>query len=68
MYQRRFRLDIKKNFSSQSGQALEWLPREVVKSPSLAVFKRRLDEELRDVVWWLVVAMVMGGRLDYMIL
>ena len=25
---------------------LEWLPREVVESPSLAVFKRRLDEEL----------------------
>ena len=42
-------------------------PREVVELPFLAVFKRRLDEELRDVVWWLVVAMVMGGRLDYMI-
>ena len=46
MYQRRFRLDIRKNFLPESGQALEWLPREVVESPSLAVFKRRLDEEL----------------------
>ena len=50
MYQRRFRLDIRKNFFSQSGQTLEWLPREVVESPFLAVFKRRLDEELRDMV------------------
>ena len=48
--QRRFRLDIRKNFFSQSGQALEWLPRVVVESPSLAMFKGRLDEELRDMV------------------
>jgi len=39
-----------------------------VESPSLAVFKRRLDEELRDMVKWLVGAMVMGGRMDQMIL
>ena len=45
--QRSFRLDIRKNFFlSESGQALEWLHREVVESPSLAVFKRCLDEEL----------------------
>ena len=43
-------LDKEKLFLSESGQALEWLPREVVESPSLAVFKRRLDEELRDLV------------------
>ena len=47
MYQSRFRLDVRKNiFPSESGQALEWLPREVVESPSLAVFKGGLDEEL----------------------
>jgi len=49
---------------SESGQALEWLPREVVELPSLPVFKRHLDEELRDTVEWLVVAMVMGEWLD----
>jgi len=38
-----------KLFLSESAQALEWLPREVVESPSQSVFKRCLDE-LRDMV------------------
>ena len=41
---------MEKLFLSEGGQALEWLPRDVVELLSLAVFKRCLDEELQDVV------------------
>ena len=49
----KFRLDIRKNFSKITLRQRHRVPREVVETLPLDVFKNCMDVALRDVVhWW----------------
>ena len=53
LQEKRFHLNLGKNFLTVgAGRPWKGLPRSVLESPSLGVFKQRLDSHLSGVLWW----------------
>ena len=51
MDHRKFRTNMRKNFTVRVTEHWDRLPREVVESPSLGIFKTRLDAYLGSLLW-----------------
>jgi len=50
-----------REYHTESGDALNRLPKEAVDAPSLEAFKARLDVALGSLVWWLATLHIAGG-------
>jgi len=56
------RLDTRKKFFTMRVREHQYrLPSEAVDAPSLETFKARLDEALRNLVWWKMSLLMAGG-------
>ena len=60
--QGRFRMGARKNFSKRVARLWYGLPKDVIGSPSLKLFKKHLDVVLRDMVYCKLL--LIGGCLD----
>ena len=61
--ERRFRLDVRRKFFTQS-TVRHWLPREAANGSFLIAIKTRLDGTLGNLMWWGATSPRQGLGLD----